>query len=218
MPVTADTPCRIVNRAVLWHPRRSRADDGRVASRAPRPRHLRGSPASWPLRALDTERRRAAVEASSGAQGARIITAVVVPARDRVLSTSDTCRCGVHPDGGGSGRAAHRGVEAGAAAAAVGRALEIEQGVALPVYGALRAHGYVATNREANLQFAGVHLFSVRDDGVVVGGSASRWGGGGVLAALATYVRSCCDDTEPNCSCRMCSKRTRSLMGVNPSA
>ncbi|MGZ8493637.1 MAG: gamma-glutamyltransferase family protein, partial [Gemmatirosa sp.] len=50
---------------------------------------------------------------------------------------------------------------------AFGRALEIEQGFALPVYGALRSHGYVATNRVANLQFAGVHLFWVRDDGVI---------------------------------------------------
>ncbi len=58
--------------------------------------------------------------------------------------------------------------------AAIGRALEIEQGFALPVYGALRAHGYVATNRVANLQFAGVHLFWVRDDGVIVGAADPR--------------------------------------------
>ncbi|GLC25784.1 gamma-glutamyltransferase family protein [Roseisolibacter agri] len=57
---------------------------------------------------------------------------------------------------------------------AIGRALEIEQGFALPVYGALRSHGYVATNRVANLQFAGVHLFWVRPDGVIVGAADPR--------------------------------------------
>lgn len=57
---------------------------------------------------------------------------------------------------------------------AVGPALEIEQGFALPVYGALRAHGYVPTNRVANLQFAGVHAFWVREDGIVVGAADPR--------------------------------------------
>ena len=52
---------------------------------------------------------------------------------------------------------------------AVGPALEIEQGFALPVYGALRAHGYVATNKVANLQFAGVHAAWVSPRGFVVG-------------------------------------------------
>ena len=57
---------------------------------------------------------------------------------------------------------------------AAGPALEIEQGFALPVYAALRSHGYVATNRIANLQFAGVHLFWVRPDGMVVGAADPR--------------------------------------------
>ncbi|MDF1502388.1 gamma-glutamyltransferase, partial [Roseisolibacter sp. H3M3-2] len=57
---------------------------------------------------------------------------------------------------------------------AVGGALEIEQGFALPVYGALRAHGYAPSNRVANLQFAGVHLFWVRPDGVMVGAADPR--------------------------------------------
>ncbi|GLC25776.1 gamma-glutamyltransferase [Roseisolibacter agri] len=57
---------------------------------------------------------------------------------------------------------------------AIGRALEIEQGFALSAYGALRSHGYVATNRVANLQFAGVHLFWVRPDGVLVGAGDPR--------------------------------------------
>ena len=34
---------------------------------------------------------------------------------------------------------------------AIGGALEIEQGFALPVYGALRAHGFAPSNRVANL-------------------------------------------------------------------
>jgi gamma-glutamyltranspeptidase/glutathione hydrolase len=57
---------------------------------------------------------------------------------------------------------------------AIGGALEIEQGFALPVYGALRAHGYAPSNRVANLQFAGVHLFWVRPDGVAVGAADPR--------------------------------------------
>lgn len=57
---------------------------------------------------------------------------------------------------------------------AFGPALEIEQGFALPVYGALRAHGYVPTNRVANLQFAGVHAAWVRADGTVIGAADPR--------------------------------------------
>lgn len=57
---------------------------------------------------------------------------------------------------------------------ATGRAMEIEQGFALPVYGALRAHGYVPTNRVANLQFAGVAAASVRRDGVAIGAADPR--------------------------------------------
>ena len=69
---------------------------------------------------------------------------------------------------------------------ALGRAWEIEQGFALPVYGALRSYGYVATNRVANLQFAGVHLFWVRDDGVIVRAADPRrdgwrWGTDGPM-------------------------------------
>jgi len=55
-----------------------------------------------------------------------------------------------------------------------GRALEIEQGFALPVYGALRAHGYLPYNRVSTLQFAGVHAAWVRDDGVIVGAADPR--------------------------------------------
>ena len=58
--------------------------------------------------------------------------------------------------------------------AATGPALEIEQGFALPIYGALRAHGYVPTNKVANLQFAGVAAFWVRPDGVIVGAADPR--------------------------------------------
>jgi gamma-glutamyltranspeptidase/glutathione hydrolase len=52
---------------------------------------------------------------------------------------------------------------------AAGRALEVEQGFALEAYGALRAHGYLPTNRVANLQFAGVHAVWVAPDGRLVG-------------------------------------------------
>ncbi|MDB4915223.1 MAG: ggt [Gemmatimonadetes bacterium] len=55
-----------------------------------------------------------------------------------------------------------------------GPAMEIEQGFALSVYGALRAHGYVPTNKVANLQFAGVAAFWVRPDGVIVGAADPR--------------------------------------------
>jgi gamma-glutamyltranspeptidase/glutathione hydrolase len=57
---------------------------------------------------------------------------------------------------------------------AAGRALELEQGFALPVYGALRAHGYLPSNRVANLQFAGVHAVAIRPDGVIVGAADPR--------------------------------------------
>ena len=62
---------------------------------------------------------------------------------------------------------------------AIGRALEIEQGFALPLYGALRSHGYVAANRVANLQFAGVHPFWVQPDAVIVAAADPRRDGGG---------------------------------------
>ena len=55
-----------------------------------------------------------------------------------------------------------------------GRALEIEQGFALPVYGALRAHGYVPTNKVSNLQFAGVAVAWLRPDGVIIGAADPR--------------------------------------------
>lgn len=56
----------------------------------------------------------------------------------------------------------------------IGPALEIEQGFALPVYGALRAHGYRATNRVSTLQFAGVHAAWVREDGTIIGAADPR--------------------------------------------
>jgi gamma-glutamyltranspeptidase/glutathione hydrolase len=52
---------------------------------------------------------------------------------------------------------------------AAGRALEVEQGLALGAYGALRAHGYLPVNRVATLQFAGVHAAWVGGDGRLVG-------------------------------------------------
>lgn len=58
--------------------------------------------------------------------------------------------------------------------AATGPAMEIEQGFALPVYGALRAYGYVPFNRVANLQFAGVAAAALRRDGVIVGAADPR--------------------------------------------
>ncbi|HEU5173929.1 MAG TPA: gamma-glutamyltransferase [Gemmatimonadaceae bacterium] len=57
---------------------------------------------------------------------------------------------------------------------AAGTALEVEQGFALPVYGALRAHGYTPYNRVATLQFAGVHAAWVRADGVIIGAADPR--------------------------------------------
>lgn len=57
---------------------------------------------------------------------------------------------------------------------AIGPVLEIEQGFALPVYGALRAHGYRPHNRVATLQFAGVHAAWVREDGTVIGAADPR--------------------------------------------
>jgi gamma-glutamyltranspeptidase/glutathione hydrolase len=58
--------------------------------------------------------------------------------------------------------------------AATGPAMEIEQGFALSVYGALRAHGYVPTNKVANLQFAGVAAAALRRDGVIIGAADPR--------------------------------------------
>jgi gamma-glutamyltranspeptidase/glutathione hydrolase len=55
-----------------------------------------------------------------------------------------------------------------------GRALEVEQGFALPVYAALRAHGYAPVNRVGTLQFAGVHAAWVRADGTIVGAADPR--------------------------------------------
>ena len=57
---------------------------------------------------------------------------------------------------------------------AAGGALEIEQGFALPVYGALRAHGYLPMNKIANLQFAGIAAAALRRDGVIVGAADPR--------------------------------------------
>ena len=54
------------------------------------------------------------------------------------------------------------------------KTMEIEQGFALSVYGALRAHGYVPTNKVANLQFAGVAAAALRRDGVIVGAADPR--------------------------------------------
>jgi gamma-glutamyltranspeptidase len=50
----------------------------------------------------------------------------------------------------------------------------VEQGFALGVYGALRAHGYLPSNRVATLQFAGVHAAWVGDDGRLVGAADPR--------------------------------------------
>ncbi|MES2176399.1 MAG: gamma-glutamyltransferase [Gemmatimonadota bacterium] len=58
--------------------------------------------------------------------------------------------------------------------AATGPAMEIEQGFALPVYGALRAYGYVPINKVANLQFAGIAAAAVRRDGVIIGAADPR--------------------------------------------
>ncbi|MEO5814990.1 MAG: gamma-glutamyltransferase [Gemmatimonadaceae bacterium] len=58
--------------------------------------------------------------------------------------------------------------------AATGPALEIEQGFALSVYGALRAHGYVPTNKVANLQFAGVAAAALTRDGLIIGAADPR--------------------------------------------
>ena len=63
--------------------------------------------------------------------------------------------------------------------AAASRALELEQGFALPVYGALRAHGYLPVNRVSTLQFAGVHALAVREDGTIVGAADPRRDGAG---------------------------------------
>jgi gamma-glutamyltranspeptidase/glutathione hydrolase len=45
----------------------------------------------------------------------------------------------------------------------------VEQGFALGAYAALRAHGYLPSNRVANLQFAGVHAVWAAPDGRLVG-------------------------------------------------
>ncbi|MFL5580268.1 MAG: gamma-glutamyltransferase, partial [Gemmatimonadaceae bacterium] len=61
-----------------------------------------------------------------------------------------------------------------------GVGLEIEQGFALDAYAALRAHGYLPSNRVANLQFAGVHAAVVRDDGTIVGAADPRRDGAAI--------------------------------------
>jgi len=61
-----------------------------------------------------------------------------------------------------------------------GTALEIEQGFTLDAYAALRAHGYLPSNRVANLQFAGIHAAVVRDDGTIVGAADPRRDGAAV--------------------------------------
>ena len=52
--------------------------------------------------------------------------------------------------------------------------LEIEAGFTLPVYQALRAHGYAPTTRIADLMFAAVHAIVQREDGTLIGAADPR--------------------------------------------
>jgi gamma-glutamyltranspeptidase/glutathione hydrolase len=52
--------------------------------------------------------------------------------------------------------------------------LEIEAGFTLPVYQALRAHGYEPTTRIADLMFAAVHAIIQREDGTLIGAADPR--------------------------------------------
>src|SRR6185369_16979671 len=72
---------------------------------------------------------------------------------------------------------------------------EIEQGFALSVYGALRAHGYVPTNKVANLQFAGVAAAALRRDGVMIGAADPE------LAVLVVAERPVADEAARDVSC-----------------